>query len=101
MSTTSVFLHPLAILNITDQYTRALYKKYTGRLVGALIGIQSGRNIEIFTTLEIAFDPNTHLIDTDTLDKQKNFATKVLPAFGANPMYEVVGWYSVGKDMKP
>jgi COP9 signalosome complex subunit 6 len=97
----SIFLHPLAILNIADQYSRAFFQQSNSRLVGVLVGLQSGRRIEIFSSLELAYNNDTNLIDEKTLSGQQEYCTKVLPAYKAKAMYEVVGWYSISKDLKP
>lgn len=54
----SIQLHPLAVLNISDHLTRAKYltgKDKDYRVIGALLGTQSGRNIDIVNTVEVKF----------------------------------------------
>ncbi|KAI2656641.1 COP9 signalosome complex subunit 6 [Labeo rohita] len=52
----SVALHPLVILNISDHWIRI--RSQEGRamqVVGALIGKQEGRNIEVMNSFELLF----------------------------------------------
>lgn len=53
----SIELHPLAVLNISDHLTRATYmeKGQNIRVIGALLGKQEGRTLEIVNTVELAF----------------------------------------------
>lgn len=54
----SIQLHPLVVLNISDHLTRAKYlqgKESDYRVIGALLGKQSGRSLDIVNTLEIKF----------------------------------------------
>ncbi len=52
-------LHPLVIINISDHYTRAKVGGTTPgappRVIGALLGIQNGRNIEISNSFELVY----------------------------------------------
>ncbi|KAH6568960.1 hypothetical protein BASA62_005153 [Batrachochytrium salamandrivorans] len=67
----SIILHPLVILNISDQHTRIKMQSLSEsgishpRVLGALVGIQTGRDIEILNSFELPF----HEIDTQpTID---------------------------------
>jgi COP9 signalosome complex subunit 6 len=54
----SIEVHPLTVLNVTDHLTRAKYMSTADkpfRVVGALLGKQEGRVLEIVNTVEIAF----------------------------------------------
>ena len=48
-----VLVHPLVIINISDHFTRAKVQKSTHLVVGALMGSQSGRQIELSNSFEI------------------------------------------------
>ena len=85
----STALHPLVVMNMSDHYTRAQYrqKKKAGeiRVVGLILGRQSGHKLELCNTIE--------LLETDgqvdvLFGKQREERYK--------EMYddlEVVGWY--------
>jgi len=100
-SALSISLHPLVIINISDHATRAKMsegnsKTYT-RVIGALWGVQSGRNIEIFNSFELAYtqvDGST-VIDTEYVKTKQEQFVQVFKT------YELLGWYSTGTECKP
>ena len=61
-----VQLHPLVILTISDYVTRHVLRNQQGPIVGAIIGLQNGREI----TMEAAFECKTEQVNGDqvTLD---------------------------------
>ncbi|KAK9469231.1 hypothetical protein V1512DRAFT_217952 [Lipomyces arxii] len=81
----TIGLHPLAILNMSDFYTRAHLSRTD--LLGGLIGKQSGRDVSIEQTFE--FNLIDGLIDEATLDKK-------LEQFKACfEDLEFVGWFYI------
>lgn len=57
----SIELHPLAVLNISDHLTRTKYmtgKDSNYRVIGLLLGKQTGRSLDIVNTIEIKFKSN-------------------------------------------
>ena len=48
-------LHPLVIVNISDHYTRIKAQRSgkSSRVIGCLLGCQSGRTVEIFNSFEL------------------------------------------------
>eukprot|EP01104_Vermistella_antarctica_P020537 TRINITY_DN8822_c0_g1_i1.p1 TRINITY_DN8822_c0_g1~~TRINITY_DN8822_c0_g1_i1.p1 ORF type:complete len:351 (-),score=78.01 TRINITY_DN8822_c0_g1_i1:78-1130(-) len=104
-STLSVSLHPLVIINVSDQHTRLRVKSVvslaTGsgrshpselRVIGALLGTQTGRDIEIFNSFEVMYMEVEGLIvlDMDYLREKLDQFTKVFST------YDFLGWYSTG-----
>lgn len=99
--TTPIALHPLVIVNIADHYTRVKMsmadasKKaaHGGRAIGALLGQQSGRRIEIFTSFELMYTAKGESADIDAafLKKRRDSFLSVFPD------YDVIGWYVTGK----
>ncbi|KAJ8542776.1 hypothetical protein K7X08_005299 [Anisodus acutangulus] len=99
-------LHPLVLLNISDHYTRVKSQSqppYSSngaadspsvppRVFGCVIGVQSGRTVEIFNSFELLYDPVTHSLDRAFLEKKQELYKKVFPNF------YVLGWYSSGSD---
>jgi len=91
-------LHPLVLINISDHFTR---EKVSGggntfpHVVGALLGTQSGRNIEIFNSFEMVYaisPSSSSLVEIDFVylkTKQEQFKEVF-------PLYEFLGWYSTG-----
>jgi COP9 signalosome complex subunit 6 len=60
MAAVTIEVHPLVTLNLSDHFTRARYqqdKKSQIRVVGALLGRQEGRVIDIVNTVEFSYLP--------------------------------------------
>ena len=64
----SVAIHPLVIMNVSEHWTRQRAQEGKPmQVIGALIGKQKGRSIEIFNTFELKFDlvENSIIIDKE------------------------------------
>ena len=72
----SVSLHPLVIMNISEHWTRTKAQRgaATNDVFGAIIGRQSGRNIEIMNSFELDFQriDNQVVIDRDYYDLKES-----------------------------
>eukprot|EP01059_Diplonema_ambulator_P036225 TRINITY_DN895_c0_g1_i4.p1 TRINITY_DN895_c0_g1~~TRINITY_DN895_c0_g1_i4.p1 ORF type:complete len:310 (+),score=62.99 TRINITY_DN895_c0_g1_i4:34-930(+) len=91
-----VRLHPLVVLNISDHWTRAkVVQNEPQKVVGALLGVQTGRVIEVHTSFELVVKPDKDqqggTLDTKYLEDKKSHYTQVFPT------YDLVGWYTTGK----
>lgn len=72
--------HPLAILSISEHYTRtAIQAKYTGDasapapvVVGALLGTLNGRDLEVVNSFELVVDPANNALDHAYLVTRKD-----------------------------
>jgi COP9 signalosome complex subunit 6 len=75
----SISLHPLVLVNISDHWTRnkVQQNKENPRVIGALLGVQTGRNIEIFNSFELVFSvvDGAIVIDTAFLLKKQEQCT--------------------------
>jgi len=92
-------LHPLVILNISDHYTREKVENTTKknpRIIGALMGIQSGRNLEINNSFELIYTEveGAIVIDTTYLTSKQTQFKQVFPTS------DLLGWYSTGSECK-
>ncbi|KAI8620532.1 maintenance of mitochondrial structure and function-domain-containing protein [Chytriomyces sp. MP71] len=103
-----VTLHPLVILNLTDHLTRLRMQHADASssaasssssasvpvtIFGAVIGTQSGREIEIFNSYELPYKWSDSRFVVDMayfLAKQDQFKQVF-------PNYDLLGWYSVGE----
>ena len=84
-------VHPLVIMNMSDHFTRAIYrqKQQVIRVMGFILGRQSGLQLEVVNSVEIKRDHQSGAIDMQ-------FARERITAY--KTMYadlEVIGWYSV------
>eukprot|EP00245_Coleochaete_scutata_P017813 TRINITY_DN8926_c0_g1_i1.p1 TRINITY_DN8926_c0_g1~~TRINITY_DN8926_c0_g1_i1.p1 ORF type:complete len:301 (+),score=47.20 TRINITY_DN8926_c0_g1_i1:213-1115(+) len=92
-------LHPLVIVNISDHFTRIKAQLVGGpapRVIGCVIGVQSGRNVEIFNSFELKFDAfpdGTIVVDRAFLTQKQEQYKKVFPK------NDILGWYSTGSDI--
>lgn len=99
MPTIAVSLHPLVIMNVSEHWTRIRAQrdpKSTEKIIiiGAFIGKQKGRNIEIMNSFELKFDlvEGKIVIDTDY------YHTKELQFKQVFPDLDFLGWYTNGDD---
>eukprot|EP00030_Apusomonadida_sp_AF-17_P004580 a510964_72.p1 GENE.a510964_72~~a510964_72.p1 ORF type:complete len:317 (-),score=162.70 a510964_72:256-1176(-) len=98
-SALQVTLHPTTIINITDHYTRTLQqtKKKSARVVGGLLGTQSGRAIEIHTAFSLLFEEVDGVVQFNYafLREKRDMLVQVLAG------YEFLGWYSTTSSATP
>lgn len=61
----SLSLHPLPILNISEHLTRMKLRTNANNpfVLGALLGTQNGREVDIVNTFELAVEGDGQLID--------------------------------------
>ncbi|KAL0950771.1 hypothetical protein HGRIS_007539 [Hohenbuehelia grisea] len=87
----SISLHPLPILNISEHLTRRKLQTNSSSpfVLGALLGTQSGREVEIVNTFELAVEPNTQNVDHGFLVSRRDQYKQVFPSL------EFIGWYTV------
>lgn len=89
----SVSLHPLVIMNISEHWTRI--RAQEGRpqqVLGALIGKQKGRNIEIMNSFELMFDE----IEGDIIIDKVYYHTKEEQFKQVFSDLDFLGWYTTG-----
>uniref|UniRef100_A0A8C6KF97 COP9 signalosome complex subunit 6 n=1 Tax=Nothobranchius furzeri TaxID=105023 RepID=A0A8C6KF97_NOTFU len=91
----SVALHPLVILNISDHWIRIRSQEgrpMQGMLIGALIGKQEGRNIEVMNSFELM----SHTIDDKVHIDKEYYYTKEEQFKQVFKEMEFLGWYTTG-----
>ncbi|KAE8620338.1 hypothetical protein XENTR_v10010197 [Xenopus tropicalis] len=94
----TVALHPLVILNISDHWIRM--RSQEGRpvqVIGALIGKQEGRNIEVMNSFELLSQINEEKI---TINKEYYY-TKEEQFKQVFKDMEFLGWYTTGGTPDP
>jgi len=87
----SLALHPLPILNISEHLTRVKLQTKTGLpfILGALLGTQNGREVEIVNTFELVVGEDGATVDQAFLLDRKEQYKQVFPSL------EFIGWYTV------
>jgi COP9 signalosome complex subunit 6 len=93
---TTVLLHPLVILNISDHWTRSQVLgggEASGRTVGALLGTQDGTTMALHTSFVVpwqAGEDGGGRPDWGYLTEKLGWQKQVYE------QYELLGWYSAG-----
>jgi len=96
MESTQCLLHPLAVLNISDHYSRSAARAAdeTQRaavcVIGGLIGSQKGTEIEVFNSFELFVDASG-VVNVDYLVRKAAHYKNVFHE------HDVVGWYCAPK----
>lgn len=89
----SISLHPLVIMNISEHWTRLRAQKGTPQqVIGAVIGKQKGRNIEIMNSFELLFS----CIAGDTIIDRDYYNTKEEQFKQVFSDMDFLGWYTTG-----
>ncbi|CAG8643187.1 4476_t:CDS:10, partial [Ambispora leptoticha] len=90
----TVELHPLTLLNISDHYTRIKMQQQIQhpQVIGALLGSQSGRDVEISNSYELSFN----VINGRVLIDKEYFTTKQEQFRQVFPQLDFLGWYTLG-----
>ncbi|OQR93148.1 Voltage-gated Ion Channel (VIC) Superfamily [Achlya hypogyna] len=87
-----VRVHPLVLMNLCDHWTRA--QGMGKQVMGALFGIQKGRNIEVMDSFELPTAAELQASDSPTT--LKTFLTQRTEQFAkVFPGFEFLGWYAV------
>ncbi|GFY11779.1 COP9 signalosome complex subunit 6 [Trichonephila clavipes] len=89
----TISLHPLVIMNVSEHWTRVKSQEGTPlQVVGALIGKQQGRNIEIMNSIELMFDR----IEGDIIIDKDYYSTKEQQFKQVFSDLDLIGWYTTG-----
>ncbi|OWF56821.1 COP9 signalosome complex subunit 6-like [Mizuhopecten yessoensis] len=89
----SVSLHPLVIMNISEHWTRVRAQEgKPTQVIGALIGKQKGRNIEVMNSFELVFD----LIEDSIIINMDYYNTKEEQFKQVFSDMDFLGWYTTG-----
>uniref|UniRef100_A0A914MNB1 COP9 signalosome complex subunit 6 n=1 Tax=Meloidogyne incognita TaxID=6306 RepID=A0A914MNB1_MELIC len=78
LSSISALIHPVVVLNISDQWTRARVQNDDPKMVcGAILGKQSGRDVEIWNSFELKSSiVESHLVLDEEYFVQRNLLYK-------------------------
>lgn len=91
----SISLHPLVIMNVSEHWTRIRAQSgIKQQVIGALIGKQQGRNIEILNSFELKCDttsPDSIIIDRDYYNTKEEQFKQVFSDL------DFLGWYTTGE----
>lgn len=92
----SISIHPLVLLNISDHYTRTKLQEPEfangGRIYGALLAQQSGRDIDVINSFELPRPNSNGQVDRTYLASKTEQLKQVFPNL------DFMGWYSIGTE---
>lgn len=92
----SVHLHPLVLINISDHAVRFRCTECKDRVLGAVIGAQEGRRIDVHTSFELC-KPEADSEAPGPIDLEF-FTQRLAQYLEVFPKYEFLGWYTTGKE---
>lgn len=89
----SIALHPLVIMNVAEHWTRSKAQEDRLAVIGALIGRQKGRSMEIMNSFELQVDvmDGTTVINRDYYEQKESQFKQVFPDL------DFLGWYGIGE----
>ncbi|CAH0392328.1 unnamed protein product [Bemisia tabaci] len=91
----SVSLHPLVIMNISEHWTRIRAQEgQAQQVIGALIGKQTGRKVEIMNSFELVFN----VIGEDIMIDKFYYKTKEEQFKQVFSEMDFLGWYTTGDE---
>ncbi|KAL5117632.1 hypothetical protein ACEQ8H_004525 [Pleosporales sp. CAS-2024a] len=99
-TSSTVQLHPLVLLTISDCITRHTLRQQTGPVVGAIIGQQNGQEV----TMEVAFQAKLKSNDAGETVLDSEWFNKRLEDFKdvhKQPPLDLVGWFTLGPRSGP
>ncbi|KAK7489284.1 hypothetical protein BaRGS_00019392 [Batillaria attramentaria] len=89
----SVSVHPLVIMNISEHWTRARAQEGKPvQVLGALIGQQKGRKIEVMNSFELVFN----IIEGDVVVNMEYYNLKEQQFKQVFSEMDFLGWYTTG-----
>ncbi|KAL3282243.1 hypothetical protein HHI36_005437 [Cryptolaemus montrouzieri] len=94
VSSVTCSLHPLVIMNVSEHWTRERAQEGSvQQVIGALIGKQKGRNIEVMNSFELVFTVigEDVVIDKDYYNMKEEQFKQVFSDM------DFIGWYTTGE----
>jgi len=96
---TTVVVHPLVLLSVTDHHARSVSRGSTKRVVGVLLGQDNGKTINVANSFGIPFeedekDPKTWFLDHNYIEQMWEMFKKV------NARERMIGWYHTGPKLR-
>ena len=91
-----VSLHPLVLMNLSDQFTRAKAQGKPLKTAGMLLGTVDGRKVDIHNSGEVSYEIGTQgelVFNTEIMEKRLQMYLQIFPDF------EFLGWYSTGEPL--
>ncbi|KAL1661244.1 maintenance of mitochondrial structure and function-domain-containing protein [Schizophyllum commune] len=99
LSGTTVIIHPLVLLSVTDHHARSVSRTSNKRVVGVLLGQDNGKTVNVANSFGIPFeedekDPKTWFLDHNYIEGMYDMFKKV------NARERMIGWYHSGPKLR-
>ncbi|KAH9950229.1 Mov34-domain-containing protein [Amylocystis lapponica] len=100
LSGTTVVVHPLVLLSVTDHHARSIVSRTsTKRVIGILLGQDNGKTVNVANSFGIPFeederDSKTWFLDHNYIDGMWEMFKKV------NARERMIGWYHTGPKLR-
>ncbi|KAF8625738.1 hypothetical protein AX17_006765 [Amanita inopinata Kibby_2008] len=96
---TTVIVHPLVLLSVTDHHARAVSRNSQKRVIGVLLGQDTGKTINVANSFGIPFeedekDSKTWFLDHNYIEGMYGMFKKV------NAREKMIGWYHTGPKLR-
>ncbi|KAG6371912.1 maintenance of mitochondrial structure and function-domain-containing protein [Boletus reticuloceps] len=96
---TTVIVHPLVLLSVTDHHARSVSRNSTKRVVGVLLGQDNGKTVNVANSFGIPFeedekDSKTWFLDHNYIEGMYDMFKKV------NARERMIGWYHTGPKLR-
>ncbi|KAF9819810.1 hypothetical protein IEO21_01901 [Rhodonia placenta] len=99
LSGTTVVVHPLVLLSVTDHHARSVSRSSSKRVIGILLGQDNGKTINVANSFGIPFeedekDSKTWFLDHNYIEGMWEMFKKV------NARERMIGWYHTGPKLR-
>ncbi|KAF7424541.1 proteasome regulatory particle subunit [Pleurotus ostreatus] len=99
LASTTVIVHPLVLLSVTDHHARAVPRSSSKRVIGVLLGQDNGKTINVANSYGIPFeedekDSKTWFLDHNYIESMYELFKKV------NARERMIGWYHSGPKLR-
>ncbi|KAF4571206.1 proteasome regulatory particle subunit [Pleurotus pulmonarius] len=99
LASTTVIVHPLVLLSVTDHHARAVSRNSSKRVIGVLLGQDNGKTINVANSYGIPFeedekDSKTWFLDHNYIESMYELFKKV------NARERMIGWYHSGPKLR-
>ncbi|OCH88816.1 Mov34-domain-containing protein [Obba rivulosa] len=99
LSGTTVVVHPLVLLSVTDHHARSVSRSSNKRVIGILLGQDNGKTVNVANSFGIPFeedekDSKTWFLDHNYIEGMWEMFKKV------NARERMIGWYHTGPKLR-
>jgi len=99
LAATTVVVHPLVLLSVTDHHARSVARGSSKRVVGVLLGQDNGRSINVANSFGVPFEEDDRDAKTWFLDH--NYIESMFEMFKkVNARERMIGWYHTGPKLR-